>query len=32
MTAGLGFGQMFDSRTVLRSDRTVITVRQIEQL
>ena len=31
MTAGSGFGQMFDSRTVLRSDRTTITVRRIEQ-
>ena len=32
VTAGSGFGQMFDLRTVLGSSRTTITVRRIGQL
>ena len=30
MTAGSGFGQMSDSKTVLESDRTVIIVRMFD--
>ena len=32
VTAESGFEQMFDSRTVVESNQTAITVRQIEQL